>query len=531
MIFLLYNKLKCMTNSQLYTVRTSLIVALGGFLMGFDASVISGVIRFIEPEFNLSKLQLGWAVSSLTLTSTLAMMLAGPLSSAFGRRVVLRWAAVLYALSAIASGLAPDFITLVIARMLGGFGVGASLIIAPMYIAEISPANLRGRMVSFNQLNIVLGISAAFFTNYLILRWSQLDAGWVDLLMINQYQWRWMLGLETLPAILYFGFLFMVPESPRWLLMKNRDAEALATLRLVSSEEVAIADMRSVKTALAQGSREGKAPLKALFKPALRLILLIGVVMAIVQQITGINSVFFYAPMIFEQSGIGADASFSQAILVGLTNVVFTVLAMLFIDRFGRKILLVAGLSGIAISMMVLSWGFYSATYHLSPEKAAQLPSTVSHEKVAALVGETYTSDVAFKQAVAQHFGEDEAKLVENDLINAAIAMNSWLVLIGVVGFVASFAISLGPVMWVLFSEIFPNNIRGTAISFVGFINSGISFTVQLVFPWQLAVLGNSVTFLIYGLFAIVGLVLIASMLPETKNRSLEDLEKLLIRK
>lgn len=520
-----------MTNSRLFTVRTSLIVALGGFLMGFDASVISGVIRFIEPEFNLSKLQLGWAVSSLTLTSTLAMMVAGPLSTAFGRRIVLKWAALFYALSAMASAVAPDFTTLVIARMLGGLGVGASLIIAPMYIAEISPANLRGRMVSFNQLNIVLGISAAFFTNYLILRWSQMNASWIDWLMINQYQWRWMLGLETLPAVLYFGFLFMVPESPRWLLMKHRDAEALATLRMVSSEETAMADMKAVKQNLAQGSREEKAPLKALFKPALQLVLLIGVIMAIVQQITGINSVFFYAPMIFEQSGIGADASFSQAILVGLTNVVFTILAMLLIDRFGRKILLMAGLSGIAISMMVLSWGFYSANYHLTPEKVALLPSTINREHLAALVGQTFSNDVAFKQAIAQNFGEDEAKVVDNDLINAAITMNSWLVLIGVVGFVASFAVSLGPVMWVLFSEIFPNNIRGTAISFVGFINSGISFTVQLVFPWQLAVLGNALTFMIYGLFALAGLALLAWLLPETKNRSLEDLEKLLIKK
>ncbi len=180
--------------------------------MGFDASVISGVVKFIEPEFQLTKLQLGWAVSSLTLTASLAMMLAGPLSSAFGRKVILKYAAILYAISAVASAMAPGFTFLVVARMIGGFGVGASLIIAPMYIAEISPPNLRGRMVSFNQLNIVIGISVAFFTNYLILKLGQSESAWAQALKFDEFSWRWMLGLETLPAIMYFSFLFLFPE-------------------------------------------------------------------------------------------------------------------------------------------------------------------------------------------------------------------------------------------------------------------------------------------------------------------------------
>ena len=180
--------------------------------MGFDASVISGVVKFIELDFNLTKIQLGWAVSSLTLTATLAMMLTGPLSDRFGRRVILRAAATLYGLSAVASALAPNFAVLVVARMIGGFGVGASLITAPMFIAEISPAKVRGTMVSFNQLNIVLGISVAFFTNYLILRLGDDPADWVSSLGIDEYNWRWMLGLETLPAVLYFVFLLWVGD-------------------------------------------------------------------------------------------------------------------------------------------------------------------------------------------------------------------------------------------------------------------------------------------------------------------------------
>ena len=185
----------------------AVIVALGGFLMGFDASVISGVVGFIEVEFALTKIQLGWSVASLTLTATLAMMVAGPLSDRLGRRPVLKIAAALFAVSAIASALAPNFLTLVVARMVGGLGVGAALIIAPMYIAELAPAHLRGRMVSINQLNIVIGISAAFFSNYLILTLGQSEAGWAQSLHLDDWAWRWMLGVETLPAILYLAAL------------------------------------------------------------------------------------------------------------------------------------------------------------------------------------------------------------------------------------------------------------------------------------------------------------------------------------
>jgi len=519
-----------MTKEQVYTVKTSLIVALGGFLMGFDASVISGVVRFIEPEFNLSKLELGWAVSSLTLTATLGMMVSGPLSNSFGRRYVLRWAAVFYAVSAIASALSPNFITLVIARMVGGLGVGASLILAPMYIAEIAPPKLRGRLVSFNQLNIVLGISVAFFTNYLILKMSQSGLAWTQTLGIDIYQWRWMLGLETFPALLYFAFLFFVPRSPRWLLMKGFDNEALTILEKVAGKVQATKDIEAVKASFLTSAPKRKVSISELFKPALRIVLFIGIVVAVLQQITGINSVFFYAPLIFEQSGIGADASFSQAILVGLTNLVFTILAIMFIDRFGRRILLLFGLTGIAISMFVLAWGFHHATYSLTEESIENLPGHIEKGKMVSFSGRTFDSDVAFKQEIEQVFGSEDAKKVEADLMAAATKMNALLVLLGIVVFVASFAVSLGPVMWVLFSEIFPNYIRGLAISFVGFINSGVSFCVQLLFPWELATFGSSVTFLIYGMLATVGLVIIALILPETKNKSLEELENILIK-
>jgi sugar porter (SP) family MFS transporter len=520
-----------MSDKKYSSMLIALIVALGGLLMGFDASVISGVVGFIEKDFALSKLQIGWSVSSLTLTATLAMLLAGPLSNRIGRRKVLTYAAILYAISAIGSALAPDFVSLVIFRMIGGFGVGASLIIAPMYIAEIAPPHMRGRMVSFNQLNIVIGISLAFFTNYLILQWGQSDAAWAQKLKFNEYNWRWMLGLETLPAILYFFGLFLVPKSPRWLILKGRFDEAKVIMTRFTSEEIADKELAEIRKSLEEDEKKDtKIRVRELFQPAMRLVMAIGICVAILQQITGINSVFFYAPMIFEQSGIGTDASFVQAILVGLINLVFTVLAILFIDKLGRKPLLIFGVAGIAICMFVLSYGFGSATYTLSNEKLDALENTELSTLLQPLIGQTYSSDVAFKDALHENLSSEQYTSHESALITAAISMNPALILFGILGFVASFAISIGPVMWVLFSELFPNRIRGLAISFVGLINSAVSFIVQLVFPWELAKLGTAGTFLIYGSFAVLGFIFILRYVPETKGKSLEELEKQLIK-
>jgi SP family arabinose:H+ symporter-like MFS transporter len=520
-----------MTPQIRYTIRVALIVALGGFLMGFDASVISGVVTFIEPEFQLSNIELGWAVASLTLTATLAMMLAGPLSDRFGRRAVLKAAALLFSVSAVASAVAPDYVTLVAARMLGGLGVGAALIIAPMYIAEISAPEIRGRMVSFNQLNIVIGISAAYFSNFLILHLGQSDLAWAEALRLGEWNWRWMLGVEALPAIFYFIALFFVPESPRWLLMRGRESESLDILARATGPERAAEAIEDAKTMLRAEASEAQGTLRELFAPAMKLVLTIGIAVAILQQITGINAVFFYAPMIFEQSGVGTDASFMQAVLVGLVNLVFTVLAILTIDKLGRRPLLLFGLTVIAVCMFLLAYGFGSATYTLTPDALAALPDTVDVAALQPLLDRTFNSDVAFRSALGAAIGSEALTAHQSALVSAAISMNPTLILFGILGFVAGFAISLGPVMWVLFSELFPNRVRGIAISFVGLINSAISFLVQLVFPWELETLGNSTTFLIYGSFAVIGLVIVTRLLPETKGKSLEELEAQLVHK
>jgi SP family arabinose:H+ symporter-like MFS transporter len=234
--------------------------------------------------------------------------------------------------------------------------------------------------------------------------------------------------------------------------------------------------------------------------------------------------------MIFEQSGIGTNASFMQAVLVGLVNLTLTVVAMVLIDRIGRRPLLGFGLTGIAVCMLTLAWGFGSATYRLDQGAIDTLPPELDSQQLAVVVDTTYESDTEFRKALFAAIGEDTYKRFESELVSTAITMNPTLILFAILGFVASFAVSIGPIMWVLFSELFPNRVRGVAISFVGLINSAVAFLVTFVFPWQLETLGNSGTFLIYGMFAVVGLVFVMRILPETKGRSLEELETILVK-
>ena len=519
-------------SKSLYVKQISLIVALGGFLMGFDASVISGAIKFLSIEFDLSPGQHGFAVACLTLTSTIAMMFAGPISDKIGRKQVLVLAALLFLISAVYSALSPSFAHLLIARMLGGLGVGTALIVPPMYIAEIAPPAKRGRLVSFNQLNIVIGLSAAFFTNYLILQLADSDAAWTNSINLAENNWRWMLSLEAVPAVLYLIFLLFVPESPRWLAMQGRSKEAVSILSKFEEEGKAEKSLKSLLESLNSDKKGNKAGLKDLFVPAMKYVLMIGVVIGILQQITGINAVFFYAPMIFEQTGIGTDASFANAIIIGLTNLVFTVVAIAFVDKLGRKPLLIVGLSGIIISMFILAGSFRAAEYSLDADSIAKLQQHEQFEEFSGILeleGSTFKNDVEFKSRIKEHIPPQVIKKYEGEILSAAIKINAWLVLIGIISFVASFAVSLGPVMWILFSELFPDRLRGLAISLVGVINSAISFLVQQLFPWELSSLGSAGTYLIYGIFAVAGLIFVILKLPETKGKSLEEIEAALV--
>jgi MFS family permease len=312
--------------------------------------------------------------------------------------------------------------------------------------------------------------------------------------------------------------------------MRGRDDEARVVLEKLGGRSRAAADLDAVRASVRADTQRENASFRELFRPGMKLVLTIGVSVAILQQITGINAVFFYAPMIFEQSGIGTDASFMQAVLVGLVNLAVTIVAIALIDRLGRRPLLGFGLCGIAACMLLLSYGFGTASYTLDAEAVDTLPQDLDHAALQPLLDRTYDSDVDFRRAVSAAIGGDAYQDHQSELVSAAIDVNPTIILAGILGFVASFAISVGPVMWVLFSELFPNRLRGVAISFVGFINSAVSFTVQLLFPWELEQIGNSGTFLIYGLFAIAGYLIVMRLLPETKGRSLEQLEAELVR-
>lgn len=505
----------------------ALIVSMGGFIFGFDASVISGVVGFVSIEFGLSEFQQGVVVGAPTLGAIIASLMAGALSDTLGRKRVLMLIASLYVVSAALSAVAPSYEALALSRLIGGFAF-ASLIIAPLYIAEISPSHLRGRMVSINQLNIVLGFSAAYFANFFILRLSDGGSGLTAALGIDAYAWRWMLGIELVPAIAYLVLLQLIPESPRWLIINGREQEGRAVLGTLMKGADIDHECKAVKASVGEGQEPLLARLKTLFSSRVRMVLILGIIVGVAQQITGVNAIYFYAPTIFEQSGVGTDAAFAQATLVGIINVIFTIVAMLLIDRLGRKPLLLVGIAGVTISMLVCAYAFDQAKYELPLDRAAEVEQVTQSDVLAPMLGQQYSSDVVFKQELEQRLGREDFLRHQSALLQMATQVNAKLVLAGILGFVASFALSLGPVMWVLLSEIFPNAVRGIAISFVGIVNSAVSFGVQFIFPWELANLGIVVAFSIYGVFALISFGLVVWLLPETKGKSLEQLEEYL---
>ena len=506
------------------TVFIALVVSLGGFLFGFDAGIISGVMTFAGPEFNLSEAQVGWVVSSPSWAAMISMLFAGRISDRYGRKSVLIVVAILYAVSALFSAYATSYEMLYIARMVGGLAFGAALILAPVYIAEISKAEYRGRLVSIQQLNIVLGFFAAFFSNYLFNKYNTVENSFFN----DSTIWRWMLGVELLPAILYFFALFGVPKSPRWLYLKNRVESAKENLIKIHGASFAKLEIQSIERSIENDTNKETISFYNLFKKSLRLVLIIGVIIGVLQQITGINAVYFYATSIFEQTGVGRDAAFSSGVLLSTVSVVFTIIAMYFIDKLGRRPLLLVGTLGIALSLLLCAYSFNNARYTLTSDNIADF-KFVNSEKLESISEIVYDSDVKFKNAVRDAIGKEALNKNSSVILQVGTTMNANLVLIGILGFVACFAFSLGPVMWVLLSELYPIKYRGLAIGFIAFINSLVSSFVQLVFPIELSYLGSAMTFLIFGSFAIVGFVLLMKYLPETKGKSLEQLEEDLI--
>jgi len=568
---------------SVYIILIAFTAAIGGLLLGFDGSVISGAAPFYKSVFGLEdgSVMFGFSVSCLIWGCIFGNFFAGPISDRIGRKPTLLMAAFLFIISSLITAFAGSIGIFITGRILAGVGVGFAILVAPVYIAEVAPPKKRGWLVSFNQLLIVIGLSAAYFSNYFILKL-------VEDPLIN---WRWMLGVEAFPSILYFLLILLIPESPRWLVMKKQDEKAKAIMMKVGGEEHTAHEYENIVRSLAQNSGIGNvAQAKELFGKKMRLILIIGFGLAVFQQVSGINSVLYYAPMIFESAGSGRDAAFIQAIAIGLVFLLMTIVSMFIIDRSGRKPLLYAGVSIMAISLLISGIAFQNARYVVNnpqiervagevfksevwKEARKQLPELISYytievkdgfaeitnndksivslefskgilqtlqfnkdtfiQKMSPLAGKTFQSELDFNAAIKSaigSIGSGKANTYLPLLLKEGIRINSLLVLISILGFIAGFSLSLGPVMWAMFSEIFPNRLRGMAISVVGTVNSFTSFVVATLFPVQLSMFGSSATFFIYAGCMFLCLVFVWKYVVETKGKSLEELELHLIR-
>lgn len=523
-----------MKNNKIYSILISLIVALGGFLLGFDSAVISGAVPFYKNTFGLDTGSwiVGFSVGSIILGAIIGNIIAGPLADRFGRKLMLIFTAVLFGYCALGTALTDSITFFISARIVGGLGVGIAILVAPMYIAEIAPRKLRGTLVTFNQLNIVIGISIAYFTNYYI----QQNITDPDL------NWRWMLGVGIIPAFLYFALLFLVPRSPRWLMQIGKNEEAIKVLNKVNAADQATLVYKEIENSLNVEEDKSRAKFREVFSKRMKTVLIIGFGIAFFQQITGINAIFYYAPMIFEMAGGGKDAAFLQAIILGLTNVVMTIVAMFLIDRLGRKPLLIIGSIGITLSLGIVGFSFMRADYKISEESIDEIRMEIAEsrgEEEADLLVKSlgdmleveYEKESVFFKQVKILVGSENYNLHKEQILKHSITIGSLWVLIGLLLFVASFAISLGPVMWALLSEIFPNRLRGLAISVVGFWNSIVSFSVATAFPMELENFGSGTTYLIFAFFGLMTLFFVLRFVPETKGKSLEELQEKLVSK
>jgi SP family xylose:H+ symportor-like MFS transporter len=446
-----------------FIVGITLVATLGGLLFGYDTAVISGAIGSLRDYFQLSDLEMGWAGSSALVGCMIGAGVAGLIADRFGRKPGLLIAAILFFISAVGSALPDSFTAFIIYRIVGGVGVGIASMLSPMYIAEIAPAHLRGRLVSFNQLAIVTGMLIVYFVNYYIALQGNEDWNLTT-------GWRWMFGSEAIPAALFFFLVLGVPRSPRWLVLAGKEAKALEVLTKIMSATYA---QRAVAEINASLHRDSLAPKVKLIGQGFGWVLFIGIMLSVFQQITGINVILYYAPEIFKQLGGGTtDAAMLQTIVVGAVNLVFTVVAIVTVDRLGRKPLMIVGSLGMGICITAVGVAAYTQ--------------------------------------------------------NTGV----WILLF-ILGYIASFALSLGPVVWVLLSEIFPNQIRAKALAIAVFAQWLANFAVSQTFPMML---GNeylnenfhgAFPFWLYGAMCVITIVFVWKYVPETKGRKLEEMEDL----
>ena len=427
--------------------------ALGGMLFGYDTGVISGAILFITPDLGLTPFLEGLVVASLLLGAAAGAGSAGPLSDRLGRRNLILIAAVIFSIGAIGAGLAPGVGTLVLFRVVLGLAVGAAALIVPLYLSEIAPTEIRGAISSLNQLMITVGILLAFIVNALL---------------ANSEAWRWMLGLAVVPTVILFIGMYFMPETPRWLVSRGREDEARDVLMRSRSEQEAENEIREIK----EVEREEEGGLQELLAPWVRPALIVAIGLAVFQQIVGINTIIYYAPTTLKNVGYGDAAAIYANLIIGAINVVMTLIAIRFIDRVGRKPLLLGGLVGMVVSLTVLGLSTVLLSEPSSP-----------------------TDTVAI------------------------------ITLLCLAGFIISFAATWGPTVWVVLPEVLPLRIRGTAMGVAIFLHWIANFVVSQTFPSLLAALGPGIPFLGYAVIGVLAFIFVSAFVTETKGRSLEEIE------
>jgi len=439
-----------------YTVLISIVAALGGLLFGFDTAVIAGALHYLKPFFQLSDGELGLVVAATSIGCIPGALFSGRLADRFGRRKLLIVTSLLYIIGALGSGIAGSLVQLLVSRFIGGIAIGMASALAPIYISEVAPPEFRGRLGMLQQLAIVSGILLSFISNYLIVNAS-------FSFLNNDTYWRYMLAAAIIPSVMFFILLLFVPESPRWLVSKNKIAEAKKIFGSIYSEKESMTQVDIVRDNIAS---ESTPALSDVFTPRFKKVVIIGLVFASIAQLTGINIVFYYAPLIFEKTHVGGSVLF-QTVLTGIVNLIFTLLAFPLIDKLGRKKLLIAGSWIMGLCMFALAALFYF-------------------------------------------------NLLQNYFVLATIFI-----------YIGGFACTWGVVLWVYVAEIFPNKIRGTATSIAVFGNWVANSIVSLTFPVMLAQLGAVATFGIYGLINLSMILFVSRYVFETKGVPLEKIEEL----
>ena len=452
-----------------YVWTIAIVAAFGGLLFGYDWVVIGGAKPFYEKFFNLTtSFQVGWAMSCALVGCLIGSMLSGGFSDKYGRKRLLSLAAFLFIGAAIWTGLANTFTSFVLARILGGIAVGLASNLSPMYIAEISPAHIRGKFVSINQLTIVIGILAAQIVNWLIAQPVPYGATANEILQSwnGQYGWRWMFAVQTVPASLFFALMFIVPESPRWLIKNGKDERASEVLRKIGGDVYAKSELADIKDTLKNEIE--RVNFRDLSEPRMRKILFIGIFLAVFQQWCGINVIFNYAEEVFAAAGYGVSDILLNIVITGAVNLLFVFIAIHTVDKWGRKKLMLTGAAGLALTYVFIGLSYYTGSRGIH-------------------------------------------------------------VLLLVILAIAFYSCSLAPITWVILSEIFPNRIRGAAMSLAVFALWTGCFTLTYTFPLLNRALGASYTFWIYSAICVIGFVFIKVMLPETKGKSLEQIERELV--